>query len=208
MTAGKRVFDVGLAAVGLIVLLPLVVLLGALVATTSRGPVFHRATRIGRGGATFVMLKFRTMFVDARGPAVTAAEDLRVTALGRWLRRLHLDELPQLWNVLRGEMSLVGPRPEAPEFVEPGDPIWREVLSVRPGITGPTQLEFGPHEAQALVGADPAAAYAALLPHKLESDLAYVRGRTLLGDLACILRTLVPLRTGRSRPGRPQVAGA
>ena len=192
----KRVLDVVLSLAGLLVLWPLALVAAIAVVATSRGGAFHAAERVGRSGTRFTMWKFRTMRV-AGGARITAANDARITGVGRVLRRLHLDEWPQLWNVLRGDMSLVGPRPEDPAMVDLGDSRWQRVLSVRPGITGPTQLEFSAREARELPAEDPETHYLSeILPAKLASDLGYVDDRTVVGDVAVLLRTLaVPFRS-------------
>ena len=133
----RRAMDVVVALGGLIILSPVLLLIALLVKFTSPGPVFYRARRVGKGGREFDLYKFRTMVADAdrRGPQLTLAEDPRVTQLGRWLRTHRLDEIPQLWNVLRGEMSLVGPRPEDPSYVSRYTKEQRRVLEARPGVT-------------------------------------------------------------------------
>jgi lipopolysaccharide/colanic/teichoic acid biosynthesis glycosyltransferase len=183
----KRIFDIVLVSTGLMLLAPLFLLLGLLVKLDSSGPVFYKARRVGRGGVQFRMYKFRTMRVDADqvGPALTFKDDPRITRVGRWLRRFRLDELPQLINVLRGDMSLVGPRPEAPEFVQLSQPIWWQVLTVRPGICGLAQLTFAIDEAavlnnQATIDSD---YLTQILPIKLNLDLRYVQQQSLLFDL-------------------------
>jgi len=193
VTPRRRLFD--LAAV--LILAPLLalpaVLVAVLVFLDSPGPVVYRARRIGLGGRPFEMLKFRTMRNEAGGAAVSAQDDPRVTPLGRLLRATRLDELPQLWNVLRGEMSVVGPRPEDEEFVAAYSSDYRRILSVPPGLTGPSQIRFATVEARALAGADdPGRRYAeAVLPGKVALDLAYVGDHTLAGDLAIIGQTLM-----------------
>ncbi len=185
----KRAFDLVAAALGLVVLSPVLAVVALFVKRDSRGPALFHATRAGRGGRPFRLHKFRTMEDGAPGPAITAAGDPRVTRLGRVLRRTHLDELPQLWNVVKGEMSLVGPRPEDPRFVDRDDPAWRRVLAVRPGVTGPAQLEFARRE-EARLGDDPERDYRErVLPAKLRADLDYVSGGTLDGDMAILVRT-------------------
>src|SRR4051812_41341608 len=144
----KRLFDLAGAALGLLVLAPLLALVALLIRRT-QGPVIYRQTRVGQGGAPFEIYKFRTMRVGAEGGGCcwASADDPRVTGIGRVLRRTHLDELPQLWNVVRGEMSLVGPRPERPEFLpvlSAAVPHYRERLRVRPGITGLAQIQLPP----------------------------------------------------------------
>jgi lipopolysaccharide/colanic/teichoic acid biosynthesis glycosyltransferase len=171
-------------------------ILGALIALSvildSQGPVFYRARRVGQGGRDFEMLKFRTMTRDARGDGLRIKGDTRQTPLGRMLNLSHLDELPQLWNVLRGDMGIVGPRPEAREFVlqQPSD--YAEILTLRPGLTGPTQLAF--LDERARLARVPAAArrefyVEMLLPQKVASDLEYVRCRTVGWDVKLLAAT-------------------
>jgi lipopolysaccharide/colanic/teichoic acid biosynthesis glycosyltransferase len=186
----KRAFDVVLAAAALLPLAPLLLVVALAVRIGSRGPVFFHADRVGRGGRRFRMHKFRTMSADVGGARITTSNDPRVTSIGRVLRATHLDEAPQLWNVLAGEMSLVGPRPEDPAFVDVDDPAWRRVLSVRPGITGPTQLRFADLERASLGDIDPERDYRErVLPAKLRADVDYVERQTLLGDVVLLLRT-------------------
>jgi lipopolysaccharide/colanic/teichoic acid biosynthesis glycosyltransferase len=185
----RRAFDVVSAACGLVVLAPLLAVVALLIVLGSRGPAIFHADRVGRGGARFRMHKFRTMS-PAAGPRITTSDDPRVTSIGRALRSTHLDELPQLWNVLVGEMSLVGPRPEDPAFVDVDDPTWRRVLSVRPGVTGPTQIRFSRLEQASLGAADPERDYRErVLPEKLRADAEYVATRTFVGDVLVLLRT-------------------
>ena len=167
---------------------------------TSPGPVFYRAMRVGQDGRSFRLYKFRSMIVgtDRQGPCITATGDPRITRVGRFLRRAKLDELPQLLNVLKGEMSLVGPRPEDPRYVALYTPEQRRVLAVRPGITSAASLAFR-HEEQLLAGEDWETHYRArVLPDKLALDLAYLARRTLLSDFALILRTLAAAPALRS----------
>ena len=140
----KRTLDVVLGAVGFVLLLPVMAVVALLVALDSTGPVVYGAQRVGRNGQPFTMFKFRSMArgADAVGPAVTGAYDFRVTRVGAFLRRTKLDELPQLLNVIAGQMSLVGPRPESPTYVERWTDTERAVLAMRPGITGPTQISY------------------------------------------------------------------
>ncbi len=148
---------------------------------------------MGRGGADFTLLKFRTMRVNQAALQVTAAGDPRITPLGRWLRKLKLDELPELWNVVRGDMSLVGPRPEVPRYVDLGNPLWREVLRARPGITDPVTLRLrNEEELMASAPGDRERFYLETLqPYKLVGYLEYLRRRSFLSDGGVILRTLV-----------------
>ena len=195
----KRALDLVAAVVALAALAAPILLVALLVKLDSRGPAFFHAPRAGRGGHVFSIHKFRTMTDAAAGTALTTADDARVTRLGRALRRARIDEWPQLWNVLVGEMSLVGPRPEDPRFVDADDPEWRRVLSVRPGITGPAQIAFADRE-QALLGeSDPERDYRErVLPAKLRADLEYVETRTLRGDLVLLLRTALRRRVATS----------
>jgi lipopolysaccharide/colanic/teichoic acid biosynthesis glycosyltransferase len=188
--AATRGRDLALAGLLLVLLAPPWLVVALAIKRDSPGPVLYRALRVGRDGRAFTMLKFRTMRVGAdAGAGITGADDARVTRVGRWLRATRLDELPQLINVLRGEMSLVGPRPEAPRYVRLYSPEQRAVLRVRPGITGPTQLRFR-DEAAWLTGPDIEASYVRdLLPAKLASDLAYVRCRSFWRDLPVLLAT-------------------
>ena len=188
----KRAFDLGVALGGLVVLSPLLAAAAGLVKLSSPGPAIYRGVRVGRDGRTFEMLKLRTMHLgaDTQGPAVTSATDARITPVGRFLRRTKFDEVPQLVNVLRGEMSLVGPRPEHPEFVKHYSDAQRVVLSVRPGLTSPAALAYM-REEETLVDGDPVDQYVTtIMPQKLALDLDYVRTATFAGDLKIIGRTL------------------
>jgi len=189
----KRLFDVAVSLLAIVVLSPFLALIALAVKVTSAGPVFHRGERIGRGGAPFRILKFRTMRANAGGPAITRGGDARITPAGRLLRRWKLDELPQLVNVLRGDMSIVGPRPEAPEYVALYTAEERRVLSVRPGLTSPASLRYR-HEESLLGGDDWHDRYVnEIMRDKLRDDLAYIDTRTFLGDLRLIARTFASL---------------
>ena len=191
----RRLLDIVVALVGLISLSPLWLLIAISLVLDSPGPLFYRARRVGKDGNLFDLYKFRSMVTDAdrRGPAITAAGDTRVTRVGRILRKTKLDELPQLLNVLRGEMSLVGPRPEDPRYVALYTPEQRQVLQVRPGITSAASLAFR-HEEALLTGADWETTYRTeVLPSKLAIDLDYLRQRTLRSDLQLILHTIAAM---------------
>ena len=190
-----RALDVIVACIGLVVFAPLAALVAVLIVLESRGRPLFGARRVGRRGVIFTMWKLRTMRAVAGAP-VTAGDDARVTRIGRLLRWSGFDEWPQLWNVLRGEMSLVGPRPEDPALVDLEDARWVRVLTVRPGITGPTQLEWAPREAAILRGPEPVETYRRdVLPAKLVSDTRYVAERSVRGDLRVLAATLlVPFR--------------
>lgn len=194
----KRLFDLLLAALGLLLLAPLLLAVALWIKLDSRGPVLFRQERVGRFGRPFLIHKFRTMRVEAPalGPQITVGADARITRAGRFLRASKLDELPQLWDVLRGAMSLVGPRPEVPRYVALYPAELRElVLSVRPGITDPASLRFR-HESELLAqAADPEREYVeVVLPAKLRLAADYVRQAGLLADLRLILATLGALR--------------
>lgn len=177
--------------VGAILTLPLVAALAMAVKLESPGPALYPASRVGEGGRTFICHKLRTMRwagADA-GIGLTVSADGRLTRLGRLLRRYRLDELPQLWNVARGEMRLVGPRPESPRFVDLADPLHREVFTARPGITGLTQLLYA-DETSMLDAVDPERQYReSILPAKLRIDAAYLRHRSTSLDLWIIAQT-------------------
>jgi len=191
----KRILDLIVSLVGLALLWPLLAILALWVKLDSPGPVFYRGKRVGQHGRPFFMYKFRTMVLGAesQGPAVTYRDDPRITRAGRFLRRTKLDELPQFFNVVQGEMSLVGPRPEDPKYVALYTPEQRQVLSVKPGITGPTQLEYR-DEASMLEGSSVDEEYVTrLMPKKLKLDLEYVRSRSLMMDLKILWRTVATL---------------
>lgn len=191
-----RIFDLVVASLLLMVAVPLGLLIALAVALDSPGPVLFRSVRVGRDGRRFVMLKFRTMRHQGGGPRITSAGDRRYTPLGRLLALTRLDEVPQLLNVLRGQMRLVGPRPELEEFVLAQEAAYREILTVPPGLTGPTQLAFADEGRILARAADPERMYTeALLPEKVTWDLSYVAHGGLLGDIVLIARTWsVPMR--------------
>ena len=195
-----RVLDLLASGWGLLLLTPVFLAIAAAIKLDSPGSVMYRPLRVGKDGTTFRLLKFRTMVegADRRGPGITVAEDRRVTTTGRFLRRAKLDELPQLLNVLRGEMALVGPRPEDPRYVALYTPEQRAVLAVRPGITSPASLRYR-DEAALLTGDDWERVYVErIMPDKLAIELDYLARRTVRSDLALIWETLVDLVTRRS----------
>lgn len=189
----KRLFDLVASIVGLILLFPLFLVVAAWIKLDSSGPVLYRAKRVGLDERPFYQYKFRSMIAHAEnhGPAITAAGDGRITRAGHFLRKSKLDELPQLLNVVKGEMSLVGPRPEAPRYVTYYTPEQRQVFQVRPGITSPASLAYR-HEEELLSGPDWETVYRqVVLPAKLALDLEYLQRRTLRTDIALILRTIL-----------------
>jgi lipopolysaccharide/colanic/teichoic acid biosynthesis glycosyltransferase len=202
----QRLLDVTLCVLALPLLAPLLALIAAATFLDSPGPVLYRSQRVGLGGRPFQMLKFRSMRHGIEGPSISNADDDRFTPIGRWLRRTRLDELPQLINVLRGDMRLVGPRPELAEFVAAYPQQYERILSVLPGITGPTQLAFADEE-QLLAGTPDVDAFYRdhLLPSKIDSDLRYVASRSVRGDVVVLWRTAT-LPLPRLRPRAVPVA--
>lgn len=187
----RRALDVTVAVLGLALLWPVLVVVAIAVAWSSPGPVLHRAQRVGRGGQPFTLFKFRTMVRDAAasGPGVTAGGDARITKVGRVLRRTKLDELPQLVNVLLGDMSLVGPRPEDERYVQFYTPEQRRILDVRPGITSPASITYRDEEAVLRGADDLEAAYRELMAEKIRIDLDYLQRRSVRSDLGVLWRT-------------------
>jgi lipopolysaccharide/colanic/teichoic acid biosynthesis glycosyltransferase len=186
-----RLLDVAVAAALLVLAAPILLVLAVAIKLDSRGPVLYRCRRVGRSGREFEMLKFRKMRADAAGPLLTVAHDPRFTRLGRFLARSKLDELPQLWNVLRGEMSLVGPRPESPDFVRLRPDAYAWILSVRPGITGLSQLAYA-KEAEILDRNDRVGDYLArVVPQKLRMDALYATRWSLWTNVRILAWTAV-----------------
>jgi lipopolysaccharide/colanic/teichoic acid biosynthesis glycosyltransferase len=193
----KRVFDVLVSLCAIVVLAPLLIAITAWVKIDSKGPALFCQKRVGRHGRTFKILKFRTMCVgaSAEGPQITIGNDSRITRAGSILRRHKLDELPQFFNVLRGEMSVVGPRPEVPRYFAFYSERQQEtILSIRPGITDSASVEFRNESALLGEADDPEYFYTqVILPAKLEQAEHYVRTHTLLGDARIILCTIAAL---------------
>lgn len=194
----KRAFDVASSAVGLVVLSPVFLVVAALIKAKDRGPVFFRQERVGLHGRTFRIHKFRTMRVANAGVLITSADDDRITPVGAFLRRTKLDELPQLIDVLRGDMSVVGPRPEVPRYVAMwGDDARAEILSVRPGISDPAAIAFRNEQDVLAAVDDPERHYVeVILPQKVAMYLDYVRTRSFVGDLRVIFGTLAEIARG------------
>lgn len=188
----KRLFDLCAALVGLILLLPMFGAVAIAIKLDSPGSVFFRGKRVGKNGNIFHIYKFRTMVADAaqRGPGITTSADSRITRVGRFLRRTKIDELPQLINVIKGEMSLVGPRPEDPMYVARYTSEQRRVLTVLPGITSAASLAFR-NEEQLLQGAEWERVYLEeVMPRKLAIELAYLERQTWWTDLGLIVKTI------------------
>lgn len=189
----KRLFDILCSLIGIIILLPFYLLIAIAVAVDSPGGVFYFQTRVGKGGKDFKLFKFRTMVTgaDRKGLITVGSRDSRVTRVGYYLRKYKLDELPQLFNVLLGDMSLVGPRPEVRKYVDMYTPEQMMVLSVRPGITDYASIEFSNENEILAAAADPDAEYIhKIMPAKLELNLRYIREQGVLTDIKLILRTI------------------
>ena len=206
---GKRLLDLGVGAPMAVATLPL--LAGVAIAnrlTGDRGPLFYRAVRVGEGGRPITVLKLRTMAVDGVGGPLTQRDDPRVTRVGRFLRRFKIDELPQLWNVVRGDMSLVGPRPEDPSFVDWSNPMHAAVFMSRPGITGLAQLAYA-REEELHVGDEAMDLYESeILPRKLRLDRWYLQHSGLRLDARILLSTagiVVGIKRRRWTRPRPPI---
>lgn len=191
----KRAFDVIASAFGLAVLAPVLVAVSIAIWTYDRGPVFFRQERIGLNGKPFRIHKFRSMRVANTGSLVTSADDDRITPIGAFLRKTKLDELPQLIDVLLGDMSLVGPRPEVARYVEMwGEEARSEILSVRPGISDPAAIAYRNEQEELAAADDPERHYVeVILPRKVEMYREYVRNRTFWGDIGLIFKTFAAI---------------
>jgi len=196
----KRAIDIVFSLFGLLMLLLFLPFVAILIKLDSRGPVFYRQERVGRDFRIFVIYKFRTMMVNAdrQGALITAAGDKRVTKVGSFLRKYKIDELPQLFNVLKGDMSFVGPRPEVSEYVELFRSDYRKLLTVRPGITDPASLKYSNEETILGMSKESLEAYTSrILPEKIRLSSNYIDSHTLATDLKLIVTTL--LKTSRTK---------
>lgn len=203
----RRLIDILLGSALLILLIPVLALTGLLVKVSSPGPVFYRAQRMGRGMVPFGMLKFRTMVAGTdRQSRITVKNDPRITPVGRFLRSTKIDELPQILNVVKGDMTLIGPRPEDPKFVAFYTPEQRRLLDVRPGVTGPAQIEYtlGHQDELQDVSRAEEVYIGEMLADKLQADLDYLRTRSAGRDLRILLETarVVLLRVVQALQGR------
>ena len=196
----KRLFDAASAAFALTLLAVPLAVIALLVKLSSPGPIIYRQKRVGRGGRPFWLYKFRTMYLHQSGLEITPIGDSRITPVGQLLRRYKLDELPQLWNVLRGEMSVVGPRPEVERFVRYYTPEQRRLLDQTPGLAGYSQIIYS-HEPELLEGySDPEDIYVRyLMPKKLAIDLNYESIRSFWSDLELIARVMMSILGKRSQ---------
>jgi lipopolysaccharide/colanic/teichoic acid biosynthesis glycosyltransferase len=187
----RRFVDIGVALFALVVLAPVFAGIAFVVWVTDGSPILFRQNRVGRNGRLFQILKFRTMRANVSGGSITVAGDRRVTHVGRWLRRFKLDELPQFFNVLRGDMSLIGPRPEVPDYVDYTNPVWQEVLESRPGITDLATLAYRDEEQILSSAADSEVYYrSVVLPEKLDLNLRYGRSRCMAADARLLWLTV------------------
>ena len=189
---GKRMFDIFFGLVSLIVTLPIWLIIAIIIKTESPGPIFYRQTRIGKGGKPFTLIKFRSMVKDAEkdGPKMAQENDPRITGFGRFLRRARMDELPQLWNIIRGQMSFIGPRAERPEFhqeLRTKIPFYQERYLIKPGLSGWAQIKYG---------------YTSSIEdnfEKIQHDLYYIKNRSFIFDLSIILKTINIIIKGGGR---------
>lgn len=190
----KRFFDIVLSSIGIVLCIPIFIIIAVAIKIEDGGPVFFRQTRIGYRGKPFTILKFRTMVPGAenQGPAITVGADPRITRVGSWLRKIKLDELPQLINVLRGQMSLVGPRPEVPEYVRLYSPDQRRVLDLVPGITDPASLKYRNESELLAQASNPTEEYVnRIMPDKIRINLEYAARATVWSDLRIVVTTVL-----------------
>ncbi len=189
----KRIFDLSVSIIFLVLFAPFYLLIALLIKLDSSGPVHYQALRVGKGGRFFNLLKFRTMKVNSSnlGPAITQKRDPRITRTGKILREIKFDEIPQLWNVIRGDMSLVGPRPEDPRYVEKYNEEQRKVLLVKPGLSSPASIQYRHEEKLLSRQADNLEEYYVrqVMPKKLKIDLDYVENQSLIRDVAICFKT-------------------
>ena len=195
----NRYIEFIIALPGLIVLSPLFLIIAVWIKLDSKGPVFYHGERVGLNGRIFYMLKFRSMMADAsvKGPPITTQQDSRVTRAGRFLRKTKLDELPQLINVLKGDMKFVGPRPEDPAIVKKYTPEQKQILNYRPGITSPASVMFRAEEEMIAPDQWESVYMNRILPRKLDTDLAYMKRAGFWSDAGVILKTV---GIGKRRP--------
>lgn len=207
---GKRLIDASFSLVALVVLCPLFAVVGIIIKCTSRGSILYRQDRVGRGGRIFKIAKFRSMVVgaDKKGLGITISGDARVTRFGAFLRKSKIDEFPQLWNVLKGEMSLVGPRPELPQYVSGYTPEQRLVFHVRPGITDPASIRYRHEEAVLATSESPDKFYRdVILPDKLAINIQYIRDISVSSDIKCVIQTMTSLFKQPTSLSSEQIAG-
>lgn len=187
----KRSFDVILSGIGILIFLPFGLLIALFIKCDSRGPVFFKQKRVGLNGKLFDLIKFRTMKCHMTGLKITSADDPRVTRVGKYLRKWKIDEIPQLINTIKGDMSLVGPRPEVPDYIQFYDTEQLKVLSVRPGITDLASIKYR-NESLLFKEVENVNEYYVnnIMPDKIKLNLEYVNGRSLFSDISLILKTI------------------
>lgn len=190
----KRIFDLVSSFFGLIIVSPIIIIISVIIKIFMPGPIFFRQWRTGKDGKIFAIVKFRTMIINEGGSTTSVLGDSRITTLGAYLRKYKLDELPELWNVLRGDMSLVGPRPDLPEFTQRLTGEEKLILKLRPGITGPASLKYS-YEEKLLSEVDNPQKYTdeVIWPDKVRINLDYYYNRSLLGDIKLIINTVFHL---------------
>lgn len=192
----KRIFDIVMSLIGLIILGIPMIIIGIIIKLSSEGPVFYKQVRVGKSNKDFKILKFRTMIVDAdkKGMQITVGKDPRITGIGHFLRKTKIDELPQLINVLKGEMSFVGPRPEVRKYVEMYDDYQKNVLKIKPGITDLASIEYRDESTLLGQSANPEKTYIEeIMPTKLKLNLKYMQEFSFFYDIKLILKTLVKI---------------
>lgn len=192
----KRIFDIVMSLIGLIILGIPMIIIGIIIKLSSEGPVFYKQVRVGKSNKDFKILKFRTMIVDAdkKGMQITVGKDPRITGIGHFLRKTKIDELPQLINVLKGEMSFVGPRPEVRKYVEMYDNYQKNVLKIKPGITDLASIEYRDESTLLGQSANPEKTYIEeIMPTKLKLNLKYMQEFSFFYDIKLILKTLVKI---------------
>jgi lipopolysaccharide/colanic/teichoic acid biosynthesis glycosyltransferase len=188
-----------MACVGLVLTAPLLAFFAVMIKLNSQGPIIFRQKRVGEKGKPFTLFKLRTMAVSRKGSMITAADDNRVTSIGKVLRKYKIDELPELWNVIRGDMSFVGPRPEVPDFVDLSDPLWIEVLDHRPGITDPVTLRLRNEEQLLAQVTDKEMYYRQIVqPYKMRGYVRFIRDKSWKTDIRIIGRTVMAVAFPRS----------
>lgn len=195
----KRAFDIIFSFIGIILLFPIFIIVGIIIKIDSKGPIFFSQERIGKNFKAFKILKFRTMVYDNKGPLLTARGDQRITRVGKYLRRYKIDELPQLFNVFKGDMSLVGPRPEVRKYVELFKPYYKEILTLRPGITDPASLKYSDEESILSLSQDYEELYIRrILPDKIKLSLEYIKNQNIITDILIIFRTILRIKNSKN----------
>jgi lipopolysaccharide/colanic/teichoic acid biosynthesis glycosyltransferase len=188
---GKRIFDVVVSFIGLVLISPILLVIALMIKVYMPGPVLFRQVRAGRYGRAFTIFKFRTMIPNHHGSTVSISGENRITPLGAVLRKYKLDELPELWNVIRGDMSLVGPRPDMPEYAERLKGEDRLILELRPGITGPASIAFASEEELLSTVEEPQRYNDEVIwPEKVRINLQYYKSRSMVGDFLIIMNTI------------------